>query len=40
MGVQLYAHGPEYWKYVESLAIRYAEEWGRSAIFTQEKSQP
>ena len=32
-GVELYAHGPEYWKYVEDLAIRYAREWDRDGIF-------
>ena len=32
-GVELYAHGPEYWKYVEDLAIRYAREWDRYGIF-------
>lgn len=32
-GVQLYAHGPQYWKYVESLAIRYAEEWNRRDLW-------
>ncbi len=32
-GVELYAHGPQYWKYVEDLAIRYAREWDRDGIF-------
>ncbi len=32
-GVELYAHGPEYWKYVEDLALRYAREWDRDGIF-------
>lgn len=32
-GVELYAHGPKYWKYVENLALRYAREWDRAEIF-------
>lgn len=32
-GVELYAHGPQYWKYVENLALRYAREWDRAEIF-------
>ncbi len=32
-GLELYAHGPEYWKYVENLALRYAREWDRAEIF-------
>ena len=32
-GVEFYAHGPDYWKYVEDLAIRYAREWDRDGIF-------
>ena len=32
-GVELYTHGPEYRKYVEDLAIRYAREWDRYGIF-------
>ncbi len=31
--VTLYANGPEYWKYVEDLALRYAREWDRDGIF-------
>ena len=32
-GVEQYGHCPQYWKYVESLAIRYAREWDRDGIF-------
>ena len=32
-GVELYGNNPEYWKYVEGLALRYAEEWDREDIF-------
>ena len=32
-GVSLYGHTPEYWKYVENLALRYARDWDREEIF-------
>lgn len=36
-GVELYGHTPAYWNYVRRLAIKYWQEWDRSAIFQQEQ---
>ena len=34
-GVSLFGHSPEYWKYVEDLALRYARDWDRNDIFVE-----
>lgn len=39
-GVSLYGHAPQYWEYVENLALRYAREWDREEIFQPVNSCP
>ncbi|MCR5408338.1 MAG: formylmethanofuran dehydrogenase subunit E family protein [Bacteroidales bacterium] len=36
LGVQKYGHEPAYWKYIQSLALKYWREWDRKTIFTDE----
>lgn len=33
LGVEKYGHRPEYWKYIQTLAIKYWRGWNRKEIF-------